>query len=931
MSALETSLVVLNAYLPLRYDLRLTVDHAKPNFQGKLSLPLARNPRCLTDQANGFSLTLHAHKLVVMSARLIAQDGLATQLKVQPLRDHQKVHFHAENVAGEPASIDVAFVGSITSIKTFNDETYGVFKTNYSDSINGKSDNYVIATHCQPFGARSIFPTVDDLSCKVPIKLTIVTKSLFKVFSNASLESETIVDMTENSVYEFKPTPPIAPSVFGFVVGDFETVTAEGKVPVSILTTKGDSAEIQYALKVASTLLPLFETTLGVPYPLDQFNIVTLPFLSDAVMENWGMVTAIKDSLLLDSYASDARKQQVRQLISHQLTHQWIGNLVSFDDWKYTWLVEAFATWVGNYILSLAKLEEADAKSYSLDKLNAIQDFMDTDCFAEKPLQSLHEHMAKIDITIKSRTNTIFENNAYEKGMILVNMIATLFQFENNDSDYTAFFAAFKNVLSTFSHQTIKPFDMWNVLNQSTSIDLLSFVQSWIQYPGYPLVKVKVQDKKIKIEQNRFLYNSDVAELGLENQPFHVPLALRVLSDDNSVKNVNLLLTDRSMELDIPTHQIISLNADNQFYYRVVYAPELHSTILKNASANLMTELDLIGLVKDYGKILGQPVPKTDAALFGENQLSLLLELCEVFASESWNVSYEVLRNALGYLDIINTIFVHFTKYADFKKWLDGYSLRLYNNIGGWETVTELQNDNYDSVEYEVRNIVLQLASGHKESQNVCRKLYKNFFNSGIAQKLVPRELFSLMFNVTLATANMTEYKQVLALVKNANTSSLKHTNGSAQEVQTAAVSSLSFATKRELLTKTLHFVHTNIDSKMIELALIGYKYHYENLYKELLWAWYKVNYDLWIMRSLRKGSDWSKQIGITAGNITRLVLGEVMQYKPEEVKQFLETKLKTLPPHQLKERVETVEEENVERREIAEHYDYVVAHVLSK
>ena len=86
------------------------------------------------------------------------------------------------------------------------------------------------------------------------------------------------------------------------------------------------------------------------------------------------------------------------------------------------------------------------------------------------------------------------------------------------------------------------------------------------------------------------------------------------------------------------------------------------------------------------------------------------------------------------------------------------------------------------------------------------------------------------------------------------------------------------------------------------------------------------MNYDQWVKRSLRKGSDWSKQIGVTVGNITRLVLGEVMQYKHEDAEKFVAQKSKELPPHQLSERWEAVEEENAERRAIASYYEDVVA-----
>ena len=540
-AGIASSLVLVNAFLPKSYDLKVSVDHSKPNFSGSVVIPLTKNDQCVEDSST-FSMILHAHKLVVMKATLQMSDVGSIPLKIVTLRDRMMISLSTSEVVmsqiTEKASptVTISFMGCINSIKTFNDDTYGVFKTNYSDSIEGKSDNFVIATHCQPFGCRTIFPVIDELVIKVPIKLTITTKSLFKAVSNALLERTTIVDMTENSVFEFKPTPPISPSIFGFVIGDLECVEClDSSIPIRAFVTKGDGPLINYALKVAEALLPKFVDTLGVQYPLEKFDIVTLPFLSDGVMENWGMVTIFRNSVLMDANnADDSGKFQVRQLIAHQLTHQWIGNLVTLDDWKYMWLIEAFATWVGNYLLSLAKIENSDFADYEIDRVILMESFMDKDCLLQNRIPSLHEHMMKLRLNKDSRTNSIFERDAYEKGMILVNMIASLFKFERNEESFKGFFLALKNVLEGCKHQTIKPFELWQQLNLYLSVDLLTFVQTWTQYEGYPLVKVKISGDKIKFEQNRFFFNDDVNNVGLENPPFHVPLSLKILTETKS-------------------------------------------------------------------------------------------------------------------------------------------------------------------------------------------------------------------------------------------------------------------------------------------------------------------------------------------------------------------------------------------------------------
>ena len=46
-------------------------------------------------------------------------------------------------------------------------------------------------------------------------------------------------------------------------------------------------------------------------------------------MENWGLVTYREVDLLISSTASSGQKQRVCTVVTHELAHQWFGNLVT--------------------------------------------------------------------------------------------------------------------------------------------------------------------------------------------------------------------------------------------------------------------------------------------------------------------------------------------------------------------------------------------------------------------------------------------------------------------------------------------------------------------------------------------------------------------------------------------------------------------------
>lgn len=62
-------------------------------------------------------------------------------------------------------------------------------------------------------------------------------------------------------------------------------------------------------------------------------------------MENWGLVTYPKEHLIYDPAAdTDERLHEVTNLVAHEFSHQWFGNLVTPKWWSQLWLSEGFAT-----------------------------------------------------------------------------------------------------------------------------------------------------------------------------------------------------------------------------------------------------------------------------------------------------------------------------------------------------------------------------------------------------------------------------------------------------------------------------------------------------------------------------------------------------------------------------------------------------------
>ena len=145
-----------------------------------------------------------------------------------------------------------------------------------------------------------------------------------------------------SNLWVFETTPPMSTYLVAVVVSDFES-RVNGRY--SVWSNPLVAHQLDYSLSVMAPVIDFFEKKLGHKYTLPKMDMVALPDFTSGAMENWGLLTFRETNMLYDKKALSSlpAKQSIRNVIAHEITHQWFGDLVSPLWWDYLWLSEGFA------------------------------------------------------------------------------------------------------------------------------------------------------------------------------------------------------------------------------------------------------------------------------------------------------------------------------------------------------------------------------------------------------------------------------------------------------------------------------------------------------------------------------------------------------------------------------------------------------------
>ena len=538
---METVEHLIEKFVPENYNIFLDINRQKKFFSGNVAI---------NGEALDNVISFHQKDLTIHSVLL----------------DNNELTYHIDN-ENEAVRIELPETGSMTLVLEFSgkitDNMTGIYPSYYTVE-NVKKE--IISTQFESHFAREVFPSIDEPEAKATFDLALKFDQEEGDIALSNMPEINANRRQETGVWTFETTPRMSSYLLAFALGNLHGKTAYTKAgtEVGVFATCAHNIDsVDFALDIAVRVIDFYEDYYGIKYPIAQAYHVALPDFSAGAMENWGLITYREVYLLVDENSTVSSRQQVALVVAHELAHQWFGNLVTMKWWDDLWLNESFAN-----MMEYVAIDAIEPNWHIFEdfQTSGVPHALKRD--ATDGVQSVH-----VAVNHPDEINTLFDAAiVYAKGSRLMHMLRRWLGDK-------VFAAGLKLYFEKHQYDNTVGRDLWNALSTTSGKDVASFMDAWLEQPGYPLVTLKLEGDSLQLSQKQFF----IGEYEDQDRLWPIPL-------NSNWSGLPEILSEKTIE--IPNFSQLAavnkekgplrLNTDNTAHYISNYEGQLLKSILSD-------------------------------------------------------------------------------------------------------------------------------------------------------------------------------------------------------------------------------------------------------------------------------------------------------------------------------------------------------------
>ena len=366
-----------------------------------------------------------------------------------------------------------------------------------------------------PNKARNWLPLVDHPYDKSTAEFVVIAPNHYQVISNGLLVEETNLNKELKKTH-WKQSVPISCWLYALGVAEFAVDYVdyfEGK-SIQTWVYKQDRDNGFYDFKIPTkNTMEFFSDYIG-PFAYEKLANVQ----SNSVKGGMESATAIFYS---DVSVTGDRSVRWRNVVIHEVAHQWFGNCVTEYDWDDVWLSEGFATY-----FTLMFREHAYGRDDFVNGLNDAKRLVYNHYKTDKESSIVHNNL-------KEMKDVLTYSLQYQKGAWVLHMLRNYVGEDN-------FRKGIRNYYKKYYNSTTTTNQFKTEMEVVSGMNLDTFFDQWL-YKGGNMVldgNWKFDEKKGRIEVNLNQVQND-------GYLFEMPVELGISYNNKNLEKIQTVKLEK--------------------------------------------------------------------------------------------------------------------------------------------------------------------------------------------------------------------------------------------------------------------------------------------------------------------------------------------------------------------------------------------------
>ena len=357
-----------------------------------------------------------------------------------------------------------------------------------------------------PDKTRHWLPTVDHPHEKATCEFLITAPIHYQVVSNGLIKERTVIN--DSTLFtHWKQSVPISAWLYTLGISRFavqELEAYEGKSIQSWVYAKERDAGFRDFASPTKEALTYFSDYVG-PFAYEKIANIESPVVG-------GGMEAASAIGYSEKIIDGAKSKRIRNVIIHELAHQWFGNAVTEKTWDDVWLSESFATY-----FTLRFIRHAYGEAEFRDELKKARSLFERH-LEKEPAYPIVASRSPDTGPVTSYAVT------YQKGAWVLHML-------NERMGEAAFQKGIREYYQLYFNATASTRDFISIMQKHSNNDLDRFFKQWLLRPDRISTGIKWNyDSKHK--QLLLSLEQD----GAEEDAYQFPLILEITGDGKTIR-----------------------------------------------------------------------------------------------------------------------------------------------------------------------------------------------------------------------------------------------------------------------------------------------------------------------------------------------------------------------------------------------------------